>query len=86
MGVVYDELYISTMREIEVCRQSIRKLKKNLGRMEKKYHLGTAEFVERFNEGTLEHSEDYVAWHTSCEGLKRWEERLKEFYEILKRN
>ncbi len=85
MGVVYDELSISTMREISVCRKKIKKLTRNLEDMERKYHLSTAEFVRRFSEGSMRDHKDYVAWHDSYEGLKNWEERLRGFHEILQK-
>jgi hypothetical protein len=84
--VVYDELYISTMREIHVCRMKIEKMTAMIKDMERKYNLKTAEFIERFDEGGMRDSEDYTAWHDSYEGLKNWEERLREFHEILEKN
>jgi len=83
MGMVYDELYISTMREMDVCASTIRKLEKVIGDMEKKYNLKTPEFVERFSKGGMEHNKDFVEWHASYEGLKHWEGRLKDFKDIL---
>ncbi|MCL5024126.1 MAG: hypothetical protein M1497_12320 [Nitrospirae bacterium] len=84
MGLAYDELYISTMREIGVCRQTIRKLTKMLGRMERKYGMSTPEFLERFNAEDMRDHKDYAKWHEGCEGLKNCEKRLKEHYEILR--
>jgi len=83
MGVVYDELYISTMREMDICASAIRKLGREIGNMERKYHLETSEFMERFTKGGMEKNNDFITWHASYERLKRLEGRLKEFKEIL---
>jgi len=83
MGAVYDELYISTMREMDVCAGAIRKLKRVIEDMETKYNLKTPEFVERFSKGGMKDNKDFMEWRGSYERLKHWEGRLKEFKEIL---
>ena len=84
MGVVYDELYISTMREMDVCAGAILKLERVIRDMERKYHLKTPEFMERFSKGGMEDNSDFVTWHASYVRLKHWEGRLKEFKDILR--
>jgi len=83
VGVVYDELYISTMREMDVCTGVIRQMEKIIGDMEKRYHLKTSEFMERFTKGGMENNNDFVTWHASYERLKHWEGRLKDFEAVL---
>jgi hypothetical protein len=83
MAVVYDELYISTMREISVCRKKIGKLKKDLGKMERNYGMTTEEFIRRFGEGGMRDHDDFSVWHDCYVGLKNWEERLRGYHEIL---
>jgi len=83
MSVPYDELFISTRREINVCEGAIRKLRRTLDDMEDKYRMGTQEFIGRFGRGELRESEDFLLWRESGEGLKRWEERLEGLREIL---
>ena len=83
MAVVYDELYISTMREISVCRKKIGKLKRDLGEMERKYGMSTEEFIRRFREGGMREHKDFSVWHDCHEGLRNWEERLRGYHEIL---
>ena len=83
MAVVYDEFYISTMREISVCRRNIGKLTKTLEKLERKYGRKTPEFIKGSGgEGAGDGSDDRV-WRDTYQGLKRWEERLREFTEIL---
>ena len=84
MGVVYDELYISTMREMDVCAGVILKLERVIRDMEIKYNLKTPEFIGRFNRGGMEDNKDFIEWHGSYERLKHWEGRLKEFKDILR--
>ncbi len=83
MGVVYDELFISTMKEIDVCKKAIRRLSKTLSDMETKYNLTTAEFMERFKDGRMGKEKEHMEWHDSYAGLKNWQQRLKEFERIL---
>jgi hypothetical protein len=84
MGVVYDELLIATMKEMNVCRKAIMRLSKALADMEIKYDMSTAEFIERFTDGRMGDGKDYVKWHNSFAGLKNWEQRLREFEQILR--
>ncbi len=84
MGVVYDELFISTMKEISVCKKAIKKLSKTLNDMELKHNMATAEFIVRLREGKMRDETDYAKWHDSFVGLNSWEERLREFEEILR--
>jgi len=86
MAVVYDELYISTMREIQVCRKNIKKLTALIRDLERKYNLTTSEFIGSSGEAVKGNSKDYAAWRESYEGLKNWEGRLREFNEILERH
>ncbi len=83
MSVIYDEVYISTMREMNICKKAIKRLRQAIENMERKYNLNTAEFIEGFKNGGMRDKEDYLLWHTSYEELKNWEERLKGFSEIL---
>ncbi len=83
MGVVYDELFISTMKEINVCKGAIRRLSGTLNDMERKYNLTTAEFMDKYDSGKMEDGRDFKEWHDSFIGLKSWQQRLKEFEEIL---
>lgn len=83
MGLVYDEVYISAMREIDVCEKAIRKSRRTISKMELKYHIKTAEFIERFNEKSEDSNKEFRLWRESVEGLKGWEDRLKRLQEIL---
>jgi len=84
MSVPYDELFISTKREIHVCEGAITRLRKTLDAMEGKYRMGTREFMGRFGRGELKEDADFLLWRESGEGLKNWEERLDGLREILK--
>ncbi|MBI3354612.1 MAG: hypothetical protein HY034_06975 [Nitrospirae bacterium] len=54
--------------------------------MERKYNMGTAAFIEDFNNGKLsDRNEDFKAWLDNYTILKSWEKRNKEFEEIFLR-
>ena len=84
MSVPYDELFISTRREIGVCESAIRKLRRILEDMEGRYRFDTQEFIGKLGRGELRENEDFLLWRESSEGLKNWEERLEGLREILK--
>lgn len=84
MGVVYDELFIATMKEIDVCRGAIGRLSKVMADMEKKYGMTTEKFLKEFSDGRIGGGEDYTKWHDSFLGLKNWEDRMKEHERILR--
>jgi len=86
MAVVYDEVYISTMREIHVCRRNIKKLTALIRDMERKYNMTTQEFIGSTGGAVKGNSEDCAVWRESYEGVKNWERRLREFNEILERH
>lgn len=83
MGVLYDEVYISTMREIKVCENTTKKLEKNLDEMERRYSMKTEEFLKRFGQGSIESNKDFVLWHGMYESLLLEEKRMAEFKEIM---
>jgi len=83
--MTYDEVFISTKREIAVCEEKIRKLRGGLAEMERKYRLSTREFLERFTAGEMsgDANRDYRDWYAGYRGLRDWEERLEGYREIL---
>ncbi len=84
MEVPYDEIYISTMREMDVCRDKIRECERIIAEMERSYGITTGDFLKRHAAGEMAGNADYVRWYECSEGLKSWTERLKGFEEILK--
>lgn len=81
-----DEYEISLGRELYLCKKSIARLQKFLFSMERKYNMGTAAFIEDFNNGKLsDRNEDFKAWLDNYTILKSWEKRNKEFEEIFLR-
>jgi uncharacterized protein YllA (UPF0747 family) len=83
VGLEYDEIKITTRREIAVCEDAIRKLKKTIAVMEQKYHMSTAEFMKNVQAGADRSRKDFVQWYESLEALTRWEERLKGHMKII---
>jgi len=83
MGIPYDEISISTKREIAVCEKKVRDLKKVIFGMEDKYRMNTVEFIEKPEKGNKVEEDDARRWHECFEGLKNWEQRLRELKEIL---
>ncbi|MDA8078007.1 MAG: hypothetical protein M0Z79_03605 [Nitrospiraceae bacterium] len=85
MEVPYDEIYISTMREMDVCRDRIRKCEQVIAEMERARGITTEEFLRLHAAGGMTGDTDYVRWYECSEGLRNWKERLQGFEEILKK-
>jgi hypothetical protein len=83
-----DEYEISLYREMAVCKNTIQRIKKSLGILERKYNTTTAVFVKEFKSGELtqhpESKDDYEAWQSSYDCLKRWEELEKEYLDAFR--
>ena len=82
-----DEYEISLSRELGVCRNTIKRIRKTLELMEQKHHRTSEAFMEDVRAGKLKDDpdlkEDYDAWQSSCESLKKWEELEKQYVEMF---
>ena len=86
-----DEYEISLYRELAVCKNTIQRIKKSLGILERKHDKTTEAFIAEYRSGELtqhpEFKDDYEAWQSSYDSLKRWEELEKQYqdaYRIIK--
>ncbi len=79
----YDEIRITTRREINVCRNAIKKLEVFIEDMEEKYHLKSLEMIAGLAASPHPLNEDFVRWRDSYLALKRWQERLAEHEQIM---
>lgn len=81
-----DEYEISLFREIDVCKKAICKIRKSLQMMEKKYNITTEEFVEGYLCGKFSAlNKDFIDWNVNDGLFKKWQEREKDYEEILER-
>lgn len=83
MPIEYDEIGITTGREVLICRKYIKKFKKKIMNFENLYSITTEEFLKRINNKDLNKNKDFISWHESYTGLKNWEERLKEYKKFI---
>ena len=72
----YDEIRITTRREIIICEGKINRLEMIIAAMEKKYGLGSDEFFREFDPSCYSPDREVTYWHESCLALVRWKERL----------
>ncbi len=86
-----DEFEISLSRELKVCENTIRRIRKTLDMMERKHHKSTETFVEEYKSGKMvvdpNYKDDFTAWESSYEALKKWqdlERQYQEQYSIMK--
>ncbi len=80
-----DEFEISLSRELNVCSNTILRIRKSLSLMEEKHKKRTEIFMEEYRNGKLtadiSNSDDYAAWWSSCESLKQWQELERQYQE-----
>ncbi len=86
-----DEFEISLSRELKVCGNTILRIKKTLGLMERKHRKTTETFIEEYKSGKPPADpgfrDEYRAWAASYESLKEWqrlERQYQEQYRIMK--
>ena len=83
-----DEYEISLYRELSVCKNTIQRIKKSLGILERKHNKTTEAFIAEYKSGKLaQHSEfkdDNEAWQRSYDSLKRWEELEKQYQDAYR--
>jgi len=87
--VPYDEYEISLSRELNVCKNTIQRIQKSLGILERKHNMTSEAFIKELRNNTLadhpEYKEDYDAWQSSYESLKRWEELERKYRDEFQR-
>jgi hypothetical protein len=80
-----NEFEISLSKELTVCKKTIQKIRKTLDLLERKHGKTTAQFIAELASGNLSANadlkDDYDAWKSSYESLKRWEELEKQYRE-----
>ncbi|MGO9614230.1 MAG: hypothetical protein ACLPX5_14530 [Dissulfurispiraceae bacterium] len=82
--MAYDEFEISLLREIAVCNNRIKKIKKVLNDMEDTHNIKTPVFVEKFgSRKTGAHNGDFIDWMNNYEALLRWESMKRQYQEML---
>lgn len=79
----YDEIRITTCREIKVCEGAIKKLEKTIAALEKKYNKTSSDFLQDFNPYAYPPNGELTSWHDSCCALQRWKERLSAHWQIM---
>ncbi len=70
-----DEFEISLFRELKVCGNTIKRIRKTLDLMEQKHGKTTEAFIEEYRSGKLDHDiknkDDYLVWGNSYESFKQ---------------
>jgi hypothetical protein len=84
-----DDYEMSLDRELNVCKNTIHRIQKSLGILERKHNKTTEVFMQELLNNTLtghpEYKEDYDAWQSSYESLKRWEELERQYQEAFRK-
>jgi len=83
-----DEYEISLQRELAVCKNTIQRIRKSLGILERKHNTTTEAFIAALRSGKLarhpEFEDDYEAWQSSYNSLKRWEELERQYQDAYR--
>lgn len=78
MGIVYDEQWITTRREIGVCNGAIKAYEKLIKRMEEKYGMKTSDLIEKLRNDETADNPDFRKWYDTCLALERCRKRKEE--------
>lgn len=79
MAITYDEVWISTMREINICKDYIRSYEKKIRSLEKELGIKASQL----NENMFKDKKIKKLYETKL-ALEREQKRLKELEELLK--
>jgi len=81
----YDEIRITTRREIEICKGAIRKLEKKIEAMGKKSSMpGPPGLRDLEMAGGGPDDAEYTRWRECCQALERWKQRLQDHLQIMR--
>lgn len=83
--MIYDEVWITTMREVEICRYSLKKYECFLKKMEDKYGMKTEDFLKRYKESELRANRDFKKWYDIYLAREKCSLRKKELESFLER-
>jgi hypothetical protein len=82
-----DEFEISLMRELKVCGNTIKRIKKTLSLMEQKYTKATETFIAEYRGNKLdregENKDDFLVWESSYESLQKWQDLERQYQQQL---
>ena len=78
-----DEYEISLGREITLCRNRVRQLKKSLERRENQGGMTTAAFLQALEEGGLAAQPSLQNWSREYQELQYWQKMLSEYEAAL---
>lgn len=84
MAITYDEVWITTGREIKICQDSIRAYEKELKTLESQYSIKPDELFEKLKNNHILESHE-ARWYSTYLALKREEQRLQELETFLER-
>ncbi|MEA1927316.1 MAG: hypothetical protein U9N73_03855 [Candidatus Auribacterota bacterium] len=70
-------------REINICDSAVKRYEKILNKFEKKYHLTSQQFNDRFNKGTLGDDHDFFEWYAIYDYYHDWVNRRQTLREFL---
>jgi hypothetical protein len=84
----YDEYEISLARELNLCKNTIQRIQKSLGILERKHNKTTEVFIQELLDNKLidrpEFKDDYDAWQSSYDSLKKWQELEQQYRDAFR--
>lgn len=80
----YDEIRITTRREIAVCKGAIQRLERVIAALERRYGKKTVDLLGELGDVGPPPEGDFRLWYDTSLALRRWDERLRAHQEILK--
>ncbi len=77
------EILHSLEREKKISQLAIRHLKDQLKSYEEKFNWSTAEFLEKFDSGSIGDDEAFFKWYALAQALKDWQTTKEALEEAI---
>ena len=78
------EVKESLEREYHISFKVTSFYKRQIKRLEKKHHMDTGTFLERFEAGTIGDNQDFFDWYSFHKLLANWTKTQKALHSVLK--
>lgn len=82
MAIIYDEVWITSSREVKICLDAIKAYEKELKKLEEKGGINGKELLLKIEKGYVPGGHE-VRWYETYLGLMRTRDRLDELKRFL---
>lgn len=74
----------SIQREDAICRLALDELKRKSRAFERRFHMSSSVFYQKFEQGALDDREAFFEWKAIIDGIHNWEQTRKDLLTLLR--